>query len=707
MAKRKISFGEGGLKGFLGRHIEKLLFGLIVTVAAMMVWSGFSNREGISSSKDPTKLTDEATRATSHINGFSWDGHYRDKRSPKDASDLSSRAAQTLQKMSEDAYATQKLIAPPVSTPRTRRTDPDLLAVIDLTATAGHGALVKPTFRSENRNAGEEGAEEFFDQAGESDPLAGQDLDPDKFRPVPSGFNLAGSREGGRSGSSDAGKGVYFVSVTGLVPYREQLKIYQSSFLNASAFNPSRDAPRYLSWKLERSPVKPGSDERKWTSITLGMAQARAKKLGTMGGGMGGRSDQSIDPRAMDPALTCFSPPLLARDMEELCRHDSILTLAEAMEEMKAEAEAELAAANSAAEEGGEEGEEDADAMDIDPSALPSGGGGMRGGEMGFAGGEMGYGGGEMGGGEMGYGGGEMGYGGPPQGYGGEMGRQQFGGGNSFVAMGGSSGGAADPSKVPEFKMFRYIDLDVESGQSYVYRLKLYVEDPNLPQLEQAEPPENALEGQVIQRRKKLKAAEAAGKKRRFYRLTDYSDESNMVSIKAGQRLLAGPVTPARPTLPRGGEGLAFIRTGEEPTADAMALEFDIQRAADIPGQLKVRRGKVAHFKVDNTEVLRPSLNMLEKIEDHRFKVNTMVLDLRGGGDHKFDELTEPGEFLVMDSRGRLVVLNELDDAEDFESNIFPEKVEGNRGGGEFGGPPPGFGGDEGGYPGNFGGERR
>lgn len=124
MAKKKISLGEGGIKGFLARHVEKLLFGLIVGLATMIVWSGFSNREGIPASKTPDKLKSEITRSTSHIESFSWDQHYRDKRSPKDTSDIMARAAQTLEKMSEDSYAMQVLINPPVSPPRTSAPTP-------------------------------------------------------------------------------------------------------------------------------------------------------------------------------------------------------------------------------------------------------------------------------------------------------------------------------------------------------------------------------------------------------------------------------------------------------------------------------------------------------------------------------------------------------------------------------------------------------
>ena len=256
------------------------------------------------------------------------------------------------------------MIAPPVSTPRLKRTDPELLAVVDLTATAGHGALVKPSFRAE-RNQGDQEADDFFQE--EDDPMDELELDPKKFRRIPQGLNqLMGRQEGGMRRSSDSGKGVYFVSVTGLVPYREQLKIYQSSFLNASAFDPSRDAPRYISWKLERSPVVPGSDKRKWTPITLGMAQKRAKEIGTSGMGMGNR-DMSMDPRARDSVLTSMNPPLIARDMDELSRHEGIMTMEEAMAEMKAQAEAEADAKQPDADTG----DEDPDALDVDPQHHP------------------------------------------------------------------------------------------------------------------------------------------------------------------------------------------------------------------------------------------------------------------------------------------------------------------------------------------------
>jgi len=88
----------------------------------------------------------------------------------------------------------------------------------------------------------------------------------------------------GMARSSEAGKGVYFVAVTGLIPFRQQLEVYQSSFLNASSFSPGRDVPTYVSWVLELSPVAAGSDKRQWKRITLKTAENSERELGSGGG---------------------------------------------------------------------------------------------------------------------------------------------------------------------------------------------------------------------------------------------------------------------------------------------------------------------------------------------------------------------------------------------------------------------------------------
>ena len=677
MAKRKLSLGEGGIKGLLANHVEKLLFGIILAVAGMLIWSGFNNREGIAATKTPVKLKEEVTRATSHITGFTWNEHYKESRSPKGANDLSARAAETLQKMDEDLYAHNQLIDPPVSTPRTKRTDPEVLAVTDLRAKTGYGALVKRAPRM-TRDAGEASEEDVFGTE-EPDRPGRQDLDPDIFRPIPNGYSIGGSGRG--RGASEDSRGVYFVSVTGLIPYREQLKLYQTSFLNGSAFNPARDAPNYVFWRLERAEVQEGSDERDWKQIANSSSATKkedALGIGRQGGMMGDR-DTAIDPRAEDPILTRPVPPLVSRNLDRLAKHEKILSLEEAVEQMRQEKETETGEPADAANDG-EDGE--IEAIEIDPSMVnrTSRTGPGRGGFENDEGPMR-----------------------PPMGLDDEGGMRPGMPGMPGQGMANLSGGAIDPSKTPEYKMFRYVDLNVEPGQSYVYRLRLYLEDPNFPLDEASEPPESSLEGNVIQRRKKKKALVASGRPRTniAFRAADYSPESNPVTINAGTRMLAGPVKPARKIAPRG-EGMAFVRTGEEPLAKAMALEFDLERAADIPGQLDVRRGTVANFQVDETEVLRSDLNSLEKVEDHKFRLNAMVLDIRGGDEHRqFDELNEPGKLLVLDARGRLSVLNELSDQEDFEGNIFPEESDKNnnrqRG---YGGEnelrgPPNFGGEE------------
>jgi hypothetical protein len=98
---------------------------------------------------------------------------------------------------------------------------------------------------------------------------------------------------------------------------------------------------------------------------------------------------------------------------------------------------------------------------------------------------------------------------------------------------------------------------------------------------------------------------------------------------------------------------------------------LDNEKGVEGVAQLEqMRRGKVANFK-KSTEVIdyggmRPTLR---KIDDFTFLTNTMLVDIRGGEplSKKNRELTEPGELLLLDPSGRLVVRTEMDDGEQYK----------------------------------------
>ena len=59
-------------------------------------------------------------------------------------------------------------------------------------------------------------------------------------------------------------------------------------------------------------------------------------------------------------------------------------------------------------------------------------------------------------------------------------------------------------------------------------------------------------------------------------------------------------------------------------------------------------------------------------IEDFAFRSDATLLDIRGGRSlsSKNKDLTEPGELLLLDPAGRLVVRSEMDDMEEYRETL-------------------------------------
>ena len=72
MKKLKLNFGDGGIQGWLIRHVEKFV---LVLFAGVMVWfviSG-SRLEGIKSGQSPDVLRSDALGAVTMVNEPRWD----------------------------------------------------------------------------------------------------------------------------------------------------------------------------------------------------------------------------------------------------------------------------------------------------------------------------------------------------------------------------------------------------------------------------------------------------------------------------------------------------------------------------------------------------------------------------------------------------------------------------------------------------------
>jgi hypothetical protein len=399
-----------------------------------------------------------------------------------------------------------------------------------------------------------------------------------------------------------------------------------------------------------------------------------------------GVADPVIDPAYFDPLLTNPCPPILARELDAYQLHSKTpkrkIAVAEPVK---------VKQSTDTAPPSGEPGS-GAPPRPSARSPLAGGAGGYgasmnpyaSGGED-YAGssygGAGGYGAGGYGGesyGAGGYGGesyggesyGAGGYGGESYGAGGygEEGAGSGGYGSGGYGMGGGAPRVAAPTV--DYKLFRFYDFMVESGKRYKYRVKLYLRDPNHPQPPVIAPAAAHLEDTVVDRIKELEADT-------FWRATEWSEWSPPGKIPNQYQVAAGPATPERATPVDRDRGIDVAEPGSEPEASVLALVFDQAKAADVPALLPAVRGSVLNFKT-KANVLHPLSMQVFPLPDYEVRTGVVVLDLRGGQqlpttdraniDHK-----APGEVLLMDSDGRLVVRNELDDILEYTNNIFKE----------------------------------
>jgi hypothetical protein len=287
--------------------------------------------------------------------------------------------------------------------------------------------------------------------------------------------------------------------------------------------------------------------------------------------------------------------------------------------------------------------------------------------------------------------------------------------------MGGGYGAAGTQMAAPaaDYKLFRFYDFMVEPEKNYKYRVKLYLRDPNHPQAPMVGPPAAYLEDTVVTRVKDLDAEDAKKTQesgqlfQTFWRETDWSEWSASATIPAQEHALAGPVDPGRTTIV---QQIELTDPGEEPESSVLAMVFDPVKAADVPGLVSAVRGTVLNF-TGPANVLHPINFQVFPLKEYPFQTDIVVLDMRGGHDLPTTDKANidhkaPGEVLLLDSEGKLVVRNELDDLLDYTNNIFKEPEKPKLPAGEDGeGMYPGYPGSSSsaiiGYPGAGGGRSR
>ncbi|HEV2972112.1 MAG TPA: hypothetical protein VGY55_19220 [Pirellulales bacterium] len=193
--------------------------------------------------------------------------------------------------------------------------------------------------------------------------------------------------------------------------------------------------------------------------------------------------------------------------------------------------------------------------------------------------------------------------------------RSGRGGNPRWIAPANGRDMAANPANaavaVP-YKLFRFVDFDVEPGHSYQYRVQLVLQNPNFGM-----PPEVLMKPEP---------------KPEPYRATDWSEPSLPATVPLDAKVV--------------GEGVDRPRRGDVKGKTGI-LVWDTKDAVELLAKVDLDLGAVANFmkkKVD--DVVDPTAqNRHDFVAD--FKADAALIDTRGG-DEKAAESGEPAELLFL-----------------------------------------------------------
>jgi hypothetical protein len=207
-----------------------------------------------------------------------------------------------------------------------------------------------------------------------------------------------------------------------------------------------------------------------------------------------------------------------------------------------------------------------------------------------------------------------------------------------------------DEVKIIKNKLFRFLDFDVEPGKSYVYRVCLVLNNPNA---------EGAVKTSYLK-------PELAAVAKDAYVTTKWSDPSPVITIPYDTRLLVRSVKPAPKSV--------------ESTANVVLAKWLLEEGVEVYEEFQqLYRGQLADYKEHN---YRTSHLTQGSPKESRcdFISQTTLIDFRGGGlINKKDKssITEPGEVLLMDRLGNLLVRNEIEDSLAYDELAGTKETEG------------------------------
>lgn len=650
MRSLKFSISADGFKGFLARHVEKVVLAMAIVLVAVFFCAGYSV-DRLPDKKTPLTLRDKINQVKNHIVADRWPFlklmRTPDLRHPE-------RVDEGRQSNDEAGYPIASLDTPLIRQKKLR-VDPRLYAPIRLEAVAnwvpvayvpGRGEtdelqeqplavrtkndkpevrrVVGSRSRSRGKSRGDDVLSNVSSQVSEDEQFSMNDS-------LEAGGDYRALTDhqkaslGGFRPSGDAiAKSRFLVAVKAVVPFSLQWQEFED-LKNSSDYDAQRDVPVYRWFYVERAEV-PADPAMPLEWKRVGTRDRGLINLEKKGGWVG-TPEELADPDSVDPVLTLATPPVLLGSLWPWALHPDIRVRKEPAKE---ESEASSAAV-----------------MDDGPDGPPAASGreskknsGQRGNfNAGFA-------------------------------------RGGFG-------LGGTNQGdeSSLPKPPPKYKLIRFYDTTAQVGKSYRYRIKVQLFDPNRPADAKDDPRIETLSPAVQARLKSLDAAEGANRAT-YWVESEWSQPSEVVNVEAPpSTVLASAVTPPRETvLPaQGGIRPKFVE--REPQAAVVASVWDSALAANVTTELEAYRGSLLDAK-KSVDVLHPVTREFHTLDDYSFQTGSMLLDMRGGEPlsggrtsryGKGDEFHSPGEFLILDSQGNLQVADEFDDTAHRRRELFLE----------------------------------
>lgn len=599
--KLKMSFGEGGFMGFLSRHCEKIVFGIAVLLVIFVALPD-SGRTPIQDNQGPQQLEQQAQGTIAKLDQETWP-IIKELRFAQPDNYLE-RGEKGVVPVAVSGYPAEIPFNKPLFRSQGKRRDPRLYPVRNLEVTVSYGPV----------------AEAAKDAA---DPLAAATDDGEDVRTLPveirnrlpNHVNLGGVDRGPRGTSTGiTTKAYYVVAIKGIVPVKDQTQEYLSLLKDAAEHSEMRDRPNYG-----------GAIDAEWGPKYYAVQRAEVSHDGTVGEWKevgtswwspwyqqkkwAGMSVAAIaDPAYVDSRFTMPVPPLMLRNLEPLALHSQVPKERPEGAPLPGEGDDEPV-------------EDEGPPMGLGVGPKPDDGEGR-----------------------------------PPA----VRPRPPRGGRAGMEGEGFRGAGNAVPETVDP--MFRFFDLTAEPGKAYVYRVEMYLEDPNSPNPDATypAPPDRVLDAGVLQRL-------ARKQENTWWRNTGWSDPSPVVRIPDTDKILAGKVDPPK-IIEKRGSPIRIVQ-GEH-VAHVMALVWDKKKAMDVPGHVPAARGTVLNFN-KNVEAIDPEKMALKKLENYSFKTDNVVLDIRGG--LEVGGAPAPGEILIMDEDGNLRIRSEMLDMPLFQLHDYPE----------------------------------